>query len=258
MKQRSQGAALALPAILQEPSWPEENRMLWALWVLIIAKLASDRLSTYPYLKALVDITRALLHLDTNHFNWSDSVMAEIISCLLDGTSLQPPTNTRKSTVENRPSGLNILHPYDVPHPPYSTVRSSSPNRIPSTPVYQWSSAVEPAHKTIMWEHFHVILSHENPSAHYARAMTRALDSPLQGSDVCVFDRLGFSFWDRRRICDELHLRMPPRQHESYPAVAHLYIAGGSGYISRSDMLFRLYSFYTEDEGREQDGWERG
>jgi hypothetical protein len=51
---------------------------------------------------------------------------------------------------------------------------------------------------------------------------------------------------------------MPPRQHESYPEVAHLYVAGGSGYISRSDMLFRLYGFYKEDKEREQNGWERG
>jgi hypothetical protein len=253
MEQRPQGTALVLPAIIQKPSWPEENRMLWALWISNIARLASHRLPKCTYDTALVHITQILLGKIVSHFNWTESVMAEIMNCLLDGPSLK-----RKITVENNSHGLETLHPYEIPHPPYSTLSLISPNTIPSTPMYKRSPASKPTHKTITWEHFSTTILHDNPSAHYARAMTRAPDSPLQGADVCVSNRLGFDFWDRRRFCDDLHLRMPPRDHESYAGVAHLYASGGAGYISRSDMLFRLYSFYKEDKEREQNGWERG
>ena len=109
-----------------------------------------------------------------------------------------------------------------------------------------------------MWGVNETRLLKENVAAHYIRAMTNGPESPLQSPDGRVFDRLGFGFWDSRRVIDDLLLRMPPRPYDFRPERAHLYAPGGPDYISRSDSIFRLQSIYKQEKGREQDGWQRG
>jgi hypothetical protein len=92
--QHPQGTTLAIPTSLRGPSWTEENRILWALWILSIARLASCRLANYSYHTALVDITRTLLDIASDHFNWTENVMSEVRRCLSSGPSLRPPTST--------------------------------------------------------------------------------------------------------------------------------------------------------------------
>jgi hypothetical protein len=253
MEQRPHGTELILPDILRELSWPEENRMLWALWVLDIARLASDRLSNYSCRTALVDITQALLEYD-----WTETLMTEVRECLRSGTSLRTPISTRNTEVQNSPDDLNILRPYEIPHPPYTTISLTISKTIPNTPVYQWFSAPGPTPNIMRWGHFDAVLSHQNPAARYVRAMGNRPQSPLQPSEVHVFDRLGFCFWDHRRISNDLQLRVAPPVHLVRPKAAYFDAPDAPIQLSESDFLFRLYSFFKHEDEREQSGWKRG
>lgn len=223
-----------------------------------LARLANRRLATYSYRAALVDIIQTQV---PKYNYWADAVMAETISCLLSGTTLRPPTGLQVFEVQEKGADdLEILRPYGISHPPYTTVSSLSSGMIPTSPVHRWIPAAKlvPAPNPTMWRRDETRLLKENVEAHYIRAMTNGPESPLRSPDSRVFDRLGFGSWDSRRVMDDLLLRMPPRPYDFRPERAHLYAPGGPDYISRSDSIFRLQSIYKQENEREQDGWQRG
>ncbi|THX21503.1 hypothetical protein D6D11_10697 [Aureobasidium pullulans] len=261
MRQNPGGTTSNFPASLADPSWPEESRILWVLWILTIARLISYRYAACSYDNALKYLVRSQVRLSPLAHRWTDNAIAEITSCMLTGTTLQPPTDSRGSAWRHPGSDHSlILQPYQIPCPPYMKVTSDSKGTMPTSPMFSWNPAVisESSLNAVVWDIIDPMLLRENPAARYVRAMRNSPDSPIQASDSNVFDRLGFGFWDRRRVSADFHLLMPPRNHDVVKNNPSLYALGGSNHVSRSDGLFRLLSIYKQEKEREQSGWKRG
>lgn len=255
-RQDPEGIALSLANNLQDPSWVEEGRVLWVLWLICIARLLSCRVAACSYENALDHLVQSQLRFGPLDHRWTDDVLFEITECLVTGTNLQPPTCSRSSLLH----GLAALQPYEIPSPPYLTATSGSKRAFSTSPMFSWSPAGSSASSlnSVVWHIRDPELLHENPTARYIRAMRNGPDSPIQTSDRGVFNRLGFGFWDRRRVSADFHLLMNVQGRAQLEADPALHPLDGPHYISRSDGLFRLLSIYKQDKGREENGWQRG
>lgn len=92
----------------------------------------------------------------------------------------------------------------------------------------------------------------------FLRASTHRPDSPLQVHDSAVFARLGFSFWDRWRVSEEVEFRKIPRYDGREPSNSRRFLRGEPVGFGYSDEWFRLLKVYECEEQREKNGWVRG
>ena len=92
----------------------------------------------------------------------------------------------------------------------------------------------------------------------FLRASTHRPDSPLQLHRPTVFARLGFTFWDRWRVSEEVELRNTPRGITGGPLNGRWHVVGEPGYLGQSEEWFRSLKVYKCEEEREIDGWVRG
>ncbi|KER00922.1 hypothetical protein AUEXF2481DRAFT_167476 [Aureobasidium subglaciale EXF-2481] len=257
MRQNPEGTTLHLAASFGDPSWLEEGRVLWGLWRLSIARLISHKFAACSYGNALDSVVRTQVNFSPLAHRWTDNIIAEITNSMVAGTRLQPPASARASSPKPIDlDHLTVVQPYLIPHPPYLTIIPSSKELVPTAPVFSWCPAdvSEPSHHSVVWSPFDAEFQRENPSARYVRAMENAPYGPIQAQCSDVFDRLGFGFWDTRRICADFELRMPRRHLEMDPS---LYGQGGPKHVSMSGGLFRLLGIYKQEREREKDGWKR-
>jgi len=237
-RQKPQGVPLEIPSRLKDPSWIEENRAVRALWLLAI-RCQSSR---------AVDLEDKL--------SWINDDVAEIEASLRYGPTLLSlgPSGDTALTAHDI---ATILRPYRIPHPPYRKYTAAS---LIASPCFSRSPVLKFAFSETSraWQQDSLYLYRENDMMRFLRASTHRPDSPLQTHDSSVFARLGFTFWDRWRVSEELELRKIPRCNGHEPSDSRRFLRGEPVGVGFSDEWFRLLKVYECEDEREKDGWVRG
>jgi hypothetical protein len=72
-----------------------------------------------------------------------------------------------------------------------------------------------------------------------------------------VFARLGFDFWDRRRVSVELQLRAIPIRLRPCLLDGQAYRKGEPGWVNECEDWYHLSKVYEDEEQRMLHGWKR-
>ena len=211
------------PVKCGDPSWIEEQRVYRALWRLV---LYFDLVSIAKPSQGGTNEVWELLRGEGPHSVWSRLPKWELeeMDCVYDflrkysGVQISPPGQS---------SHLSQL--------PATEIRSFSapqPTPIQNDTLHKWRQRI-------------VDLNKRNDAAHYYDSLRVIWHSPLYGSSIKLFRRLGFVIWDLEKLArlGLVHLTsiyQPPWESEIY------WVGPFKGNPSGDDMWFRWKSLVGE------------
>lgn len=251
------GEIMEICTPLQDPSWIEENRSVWVLWLLAAGWRISNMCMDIPedVLSGGPIRTQKELFGATLCPEWNDDLLAEMALSLSQGPTLKAP-DTLGVASNAQDDGFRALHTYAIPSPPHSwtgtnkTGLTTSPSS--SRSVIQ---APELSNETWAWHRDPDHLNKMNTNARYIKVMRMRPGprSALEDTSPHQLERLGFSVWDHWRVSSELHIRTPPELSRT----TRQRIVGQNGVVSRCDTSFRWSKLHEQELIREQEGWHR-
>lgn len=253
------GTPISIPPGLRDPDFVEEGCVVYVLWLLTTGYRVSKISLDIPEEIATAGPARIQKELLNVYPRLRGDFVDEVAQSVTLGLVLQPShNNSNNAKLENTNKSFDILQTYKIPHPPCAaTSHGSITSTPPTSPCFSHSPPINPATLSeahILGSYTIPHLSISAPTTSWIREMYKRPCSPLYKAPAHHLTRLGFGFWNRARMSEELGLDKILRLVEVEGERGYKVVEEG---MSVSDQWFRMAGLQKQEEAREKQGWGR-